>query len=40
MKNLDNPFIIKFYEAFDFDNHYYIATDYADEGSLESFLNK
>ncbi len=38
MKKLDNPFIIKLHEAFEQNNHYYLATEYADGGSLDNYL--
>ncbi len=40
MKKLDNPFIIKLYEAFEQNNHYFIATEYADGGSLDLLLEQ
>ncbi len=38
MKKLDNPFIIKLYEAFIHKNYYYLATEYADGGSLHNHI--
>jgi serine/threonine protein kinase len=38
MKKLDNPFIIKLYEAFIQNDHYFLATEYADGGSLDKYL--
>jgi calcium-dependent protein kinase len=38
MKQLDHPLIIKLYEAFEQDDHYFLATEYADGGSLNKFL--
>ena len=38
MKQLDHPLIIKLYEAFEQDDHYFLATEYADGGSLNMFL--
>jgi serine/threonine protein kinase len=38
MKRLDNPFIIKLYEAFEQSDYIYLAIEYADEGSLEKHL--
>jgi hypothetical protein len=30
MQKFSNPFIIKIFEAFELDNHYYLATELAD----------
>jgi serine/threonine protein kinase len=38
MRKLDNPFIIKLYEAFEQNGHYFLATEYADGGSLDKLL--
>ncbi len=38
MKKLDNPFIIKLYESFEQSDHYFLATEYADGGSLDNYL--
>ncbi len=38
MKNLDHPFVIKLYEAFKQNDHYFLATQYADGGSLDKLL--
>jgi calcium-dependent protein kinase len=38
MKRFDNPFIIKLYEAFEQDDYIYLATEYADGGSLDKHL--
>jgi serine/threonine protein kinase len=38
MKKLDNPFIIKLYESFEQGDHYFLATEYADGGSLDNYL--
>ena len=35
MKKLDHPFVIKLYEAFKQNDHYFLATEYADGGSLD-----
>ncbi len=40
MKLLNNIFIIKYYEAFEENDRYYIATEYANGGSLDKFLAK
>ncbi len=38
MKTLDNPFIIKLYEAFEQSDYFFLATEYADGGSLDKLL--
>jgi serine/threonine protein kinase len=38
MKRLDNPFIIKLYEAFEQSDYFFLATEYADGGSLDKLL--
>jgi serine/threonine protein kinase len=38
MKKLDHPFVIKLYEAFKQNDHYFLATEYADGGSLDKLL--
>jgi serine/threonine protein kinase len=38
MKKIDNPFIVKLYESFEQNDHYFLATEYADGGSLDNYL--
>ncbi len=38
MKQFDNPFVIKLYEAFDENDHFYLATEYADGGTLKNLI--
>ena len=38
MKKFESPFIVKFLEAFEQDDHFYLATKYADGGSLDKHL--
>jgi serine/threonine protein kinase len=38
MKKLDHPFIVKLYESFEQNEHYFLATQYADGGSLDKYL--
>ncbi len=38
MKKLDHPFIIKLYEEFLENNHWYLIIEYADGGNIENLL--
>jgi serine/threonine protein kinase len=38
MKKFESPFIVKLLEAFEQNDHFYLATKYADGGSLDSHL--
>lgn len=40
MKELDHPFIIQFYESFEDDNNIYISMEYAENGSVYSYIKK
>jgi serine/threonine protein kinase len=40
LKRLDNPFIIKLYDSFKENDHFFIATEYGDGGSLDQFLKR
>ncbi len=38
MKSIDYPFIVQLYEAFEQNDHKFLAVEYADGGSLDKHL--
>jgi serine/threonine protein kinase len=37
---MNNPYIVKIFEAFETENHVYLVMDYVSGGSLHSFLKE
>jgi serine/threonine protein kinase len=38
LQKFDNPFVIKLYEAFEENDRFYLATEYANGGSLKNLM--